>query len=59
MTKVSQYHTNSPEYSPKDREVHHDRDDCPTGKKIKPEHLEFGTWGKPLCDRCEELGMRG
>ena len=28
MTKVLPYHTNSPEYLPKHRNVHHDHDNC-------------------------------
>lgn len=44
------YHTDSEEYS--HREVHHNNNDCPSGKQIKPEHLEPGTGGKPLGQRC-------
>jgi hypothetical protein len=59
MAKIFPYYTDSPEYPPEHRQVHHDHDDCPMGKRIKPEHLAFGTGGKPLCDQCEELGVRG
>jgi hypothetical protein len=44
------YHTDSPEYS--HREVHHNNNDCPNGKQIKPEHRKSGTGGKPLCEHC-------
>jgi hypothetical protein len=35
MAKVSPFHTNSVEEPPEHREVHHDRDDCLDGKRIK------------------------
>lgn len=44
------YHTDSPEYS--HREVHHNNNDCPNGKQIKPEHRKAGDGGKPLCKNC-------
>lgn len=56
MAKVAAYHTNSPEYPPKHREVHHDRDDCPDGKRIKREHKLQGSGGKPRCKECIKLG---
>ncbi len=36
--KVAPYHTNSTEYPPEHRNVYHDHDDCPDGKRIKPQH---------------------
>jgi hypothetical protein len=56
MTKVSPYNTNSQEYPPKHRNVYHDHNDCPDGKRIKPEHRENGTGGKQRCDECIKLG---
>jgi hypothetical protein len=56
MAKVSPYHTNSQEYPPKHRNVYHDHDDCPDGKRIKAHHFEKGTGGKPRCDECIKLG---
>ncbi len=56
MAKVSPYHTNSQEYPPSHRNVHHDHDDCPDGKRIKREHRENGTGNKPRCDACIRLG---
>jgi hypothetical protein len=56
MSKVAPYHTNSQEYPPKHRNVYHDHDDCPGGKRIKPQHREKGTGGKPRCDECIKLG---
>jgi hypothetical protein len=56
MAKVGPYHTNSSEYPPENREVHHDDDTCYEGKKILPQHKESGTGGKPLCHVCERLG---
>jgi hypothetical protein len=54
MAKVDPYHTNSPEYS--HRDVYHNYDNCPDGKRIKPEHKEDGTAGRPRCDECKKLG---
>jgi hypothetical protein len=56
MAKVAPYHTNSPEYPPKHREVYHDHDNCPDGKRIKPEHRLSGTGEKPRCKECVKLG---
>jgi hypothetical protein len=55
MAKVAPFYTNSPEYPPEHRNVHHDRDDCFEGKKIKPEHRVSGIGGKPLCKVCINL----
>lgn len=54
--KVAPYHTNSPEYAPKHREVYHDHDNCHDGKAIQPRHRESGTGGKPRCKVCIQLG---
>jgi len=56
MAKVPAYHTNSPEYPPAHREVHHDHDNCPAGKQIKPQHKVMGGGGKPRCKDCIRLG---
>ena len=56
MTKVAAYHTNSIEEPPKHREVYHNHNDCPDGKRIMPKHLEQGTGGKPRCKECIKLG---
>ncbi len=56
MAKVAPYHTNSPEYPPKHRNVYHDHDDCPAGKEIKPWHRTPGQAGRPRCDDCIRLG---
>jgi hypothetical protein len=52
MAKVSPYPTNSTEYPPEHRNVHHDYDNCPDGKLIKPEHRVSGTGNKPRCKEC-------
>jgi hypothetical protein len=44
MAKIKPYHTDSPEYPPKHREVHHDHDDCHDGKAIKSSHRKDGRW---------------
>jgi hypothetical protein len=56
MAKVPPYHTNSVEYPPEHRNVYHDHDDCPDGKRILPRHRESGTGGKPRCKECIRLG---
>ena len=56
MANVSPYHTNSTEYAPAHRNVYHDHDDCPDGKRIKPEHRLSGTGNKQCCKECIRLG---
>ncbi len=56
MARCAPFHTNSTEYPPEHRNVHHDHDDCYEGKKIKPEHRVAGEGMKPLCKQCEKLG---
>lgn len=55
MAKVRAFHTDSPEYLPKHREVYHDKDTCPDGKKIKPEHRKDGTGNKKHCLECDKV----
>lgn len=55
MAKVSPYHTSLPEYGAGHRNVYHNDDACPDGKRIKPEHRTPGTGDRPLCDECAEL----
>lgn len=43
------------EYPPKHREVYHDKDTCPDGKRIKNEHRESGTGGKKHCLECDKV----
>jgi hypothetical protein len=52
MATVSPYHTDSPEYP---REVYHDKDTCPDGRRIKPEHRKSGTGGKRHCLECYKV----
>jgi hypothetical protein len=56
MAKVPAYHTNSEEYPPEVREVHHNHDDCKDGKRILPKHKLLGDGGKRLCKECMRLG---
>jgi len=56
MSKVTPYHTNSDEYLPEHRNVYHDHDDCPDGKRIKNMHRLWGTGGKSHCKECIRLG---
>jgi len=56
MAKVAAYHTTSPEYPPRERNVYHDHHDCPDGRRIKPEHRRAGDAGRPRCDECKKKG---
>lgn len=56
MAKAPPYHTNSPEYPPQHRNVYHDHDDCPDGRRIQLRHRESGTGGKPRFKECIKLG---
>lgn len=55
MAKVDPYHTILKE-TPPERDVYHDHDDCPDGKRIKPEHWASGKDGRPRCDECIKKG---
>jgi hypothetical protein len=52
---VFPYHTSSLEYPPGHREVYHDKDNCPDGKRIKPLHKEGGKGGKKHCLECPKV----
>lgn len=56
MPKDPPYHTTSLEYPPKERNVYHDYNDCPDGRRIKPEHRRSGDAGRPRCDACIAKG---
>jgi len=58
MAKVSPYYTVTPENDPAThhRNVYHDHDDCPDGRRIKQEHRKPGTASRPRCDECIRLG---
>jgi hypothetical protein len=56
MAKVAAYHTDSEEYAPQHRNVYHDHDDCPDGKRIQAKHRKSGTGGKLRCKECAKLG---
>lgn len=47
----------SPYYSvsPEDRQVYHNKSNCPDGERIKPENLRYGTAGRPLCKECPKV----
>ena len=51
------YHTDSDEYPPKHREVFHDHENCPDGRRILPKHRKNGTGGKKRCDECKKLDV--
>ena len=52
MAKVPPYHTTRPEQLP-ERNVYHDRDDCPTGRQI--EVKAPGMDSRPRCLDCVKL----
>lgn len=56
MAKVPSYHTTSIEYPPKERNVYHDHDDCPDGKRIELRHRVSGQAERPRCDACIKKG---
>ena len=45
---MAKYHTNSTEYPPSHRNVHHDHEDCKDGKRILPKHRVDGTGNKHI-----------
>jgi hypothetical protein len=53
MAKAAPYHTILQE-TPPERNVYHNYDDCPDGRRIKPEHYANGTAGRPRCDACKD-----
>jgi hypothetical protein len=55
MAKVNPYHTDTEEYPP-ERNVYHDHNDCPDGRRIEQEHWQSGTGGRPRCKECIRLG---
>jgi hypothetical protein len=55
MAKIAPFHTNSPEYEPRHREVYHDKDTCPDGKRILPKHHVNGTGNKKHCLECDKV----
>ncbi|MFZ2226922.1 MAG: hypothetical protein WAU98_00310 [Candidatus Nanopelagicaceae bacterium] len=55
MATVDPYNTNSLEYPPEHRNVYHDKNTCPDGKRIKPEHRVNGKSGKSLCKECPKV----
>lgn len=55
MGKVSAYHTTTTEYPPTHRNVYHDHDDCPDGKRIKRDDRVTGEAGRPRCEECALL----
>jgi Mn-dependent DtxR family transcriptional regulator len=54
MAKVEAFHTDSEEYLPRHREVYHNHDDCPDGKRILEKHRKRGTGGKKQCSVCKD-----
>jgi hypothetical protein len=49
--KVAPYYSISPE----DREVYHDKSNCPDGERIKPQNKRSGTGNRPYCKECPKV----
>jgi hypothetical protein len=49
--KVAPYYSISPE----DREVYHDKSNCPDGERIKPGNKRSGTGNRPYCKECPKV----
>ena len=56
MAKVKPYHTTTDEAARNQRNVYHDHDNCPDGKRIEPKNKRDGTDNRPRCDECKKLG---
>jgi hypothetical protein len=54
MATVTPYHTNNPEYPP-NRNVYHNKDTCPDGKRILPRDRVSGTANRPPCKECPKV----
>ena len=47
------YHAERIERYPRDKNVYHDHDNCPSGERIKRKHRESGPCkNRRLCDLC-------
>jgi hypothetical protein len=49
MARVAPYHSSNP----KDPDVYHDDDQCPTGKQIPTHNKRSGTNGYRRCKQCK------
>jgi hypothetical protein len=56
MAKVPAYHTITPEKPYGERDVYHDHDNCPAGRRIEPQNRRRGTANRPRCEDCIKLG---
>jgi hypothetical protein len=56
MAKVPPYHTITPEKPYGERDVYHDHNECPAGRRIEPQNRRPGTAGRPRCLDCASLG---
>lgn len=51
MAKVGTYHS----VDTNDPQVHHDHDDCTSGRNILPQNRRSGTGGYPRCGQCQRM----
>lgn len=52
--KCSPYHAITEE-KPEQRDVYHDYEDCPQGRRIEPENRRSGKAARPRCDYCIDM----
>lgn len=50
MAKVTPYHSSNP----RDPDVYHDQNDCPTGQQIPVSNRVSGTGGHRKCKHCAD-----
>ena len=55
MVTINPFHTDSHEYPPEHRNVYHNKESCPDGKRIKREHRIPGTDNRPRCKECDKI----
>ena len=53
--KVNPFHTLNLEEGAGHRDVYHDNNQCPDGKRILPENKVSGTGNRAKCDECKTL----
>lgn len=52
MVKVAPYYSSDP----RDPDVYHDHDDCPSGQQIPDQNKRLGTNGYRRCEHCVRMG---
>lgn len=52
MAQVPPFHSTKPAT----RQVYHNNSSCTEGNNIEPRYLARGSDGRPLCERCRQVG---